>query len=292
MTKKGKNKLKLKKQRTDSWKEDRRGRWTGSQLKHLMSSGPGKYKLPWDDINRIFSFGEQALKYIYENAMERKTGRYVDMGDGTLAMKYGSKVEPLILNAAKKLIDKGKIKKVGFKPFPTMPNAGTSSDAILMHKKKTIASVELKACTNWGTHYDRTFNLTSEKSTDFWQTQGQMIAWDVDECIYVVAQPPSSIIEYVNYPGDIMELEDAWNKECQVSVEIIKRSKLHCDALLKRIAIAEAILNDWLATEDHMLDVYEKTIAHYEANPEQLDKYIPPLPFAKKKKSKKKSKSK
>ena len=266
-------------QRTEKWKEERRGRWTGSQLKNLMTCDQGAGKMSWDNLDKVFRFGKTSLKYIYENAKERETGRYIDQGDGTLQMRYGTIVEPLISKAAKKKLKKyGKMKDVGFKTFPTMPNAGVSSDKIIVNKKgKCIASVEMKACTNWQTHYERTFDSVDEKSTDFWQMQGQMIAWEVDTCYYVVAEPPQDIMKYVFYNGDIMDLYKDFLKECPVSIVKVPAQKLHQDALLKRICMAEQALNDWLSAGGNLKKVLDKTIEYFHENPKDLNKYILPL---------------
>jgi len=294
LSKNEKKAAKKKLQRTRKWRLKRMGRWTGSQLKSLMSCGAGKGKLAWDNLDRLFSFGLTALKYIYENAMERKTGRYIDDGEGTYQMRYGTRVEPLIQRAAKsklkKMKIKGKLKSVGYKAFPTIPNAGVSSDSILIDKNgKTIATVEMKACTTWQTHYERTFDLTDEKSKDFWQIQGQTIAHSVDVCYYVVAQPPEDIKKYLFYQGDIMEMYEEFEKECSISIEIVEASKVHQDALIKRITIAEDTLNDWLSMGESLKETLDTTIALYEENPKKLETYIPPLPFSKAKLKFKKS---
>lgn len=270
------------KQRTEKWKEQRRGRWTGSQLKNLMACSPGKSKLGWDDINRLFAFGKTSIKYIYENAMERKTGRYIDEGDGTQQMRYGTVVEPLIQKAAKKKLKKhGKLKQVGFRKFPTMPNAGVSSDSVIKKKKKVVATVEMKACTNWQTHYDRTFDLVDPTSKDFWQVQGQLLAWEVDLCYYVIAEPPSDIKKYLYYSGDIMDLYKDFCEECPITIIEVKPFKVEMHALLKRICIAENALNDWLATGGSLEEVLDKTIEFYHEHPKKLEEYIAPLPFQK-----------
>lgn len=268
-------------QRTEDWHKERSGRWTGSQQKTVMSCSPSGSKLSWNDIDKIFHFGTSALKYIYENSMERKSGKYVDMGNGTKEMQYGTKVEPLIQKATKLKLKEmgieGKIKNVGFKQFPTMPNAGVSSDSILVNKKtkKTIASVEMKACTSWGTHYERTFEALDEKGMDFWQTQSQMIAWEVDITYYVVAEPPINIAKYLYYDGDIMDLFDEFLKECPISIQKIKASKSHQNALLKRICIAEDSVREFL--EDTTVDlkhILYKKIDFYKNNKEKLNIYI------------------
>lgn len=294
-------KHKKQKQRTKKWRKERLGRWTGSQFKALMTCGSGKGKLDWDNLDRLFSFGRTSIKYIYENAMERKTGIYIDEGEGTWQMRYGTRVEPLIQKATKKRLKemgvKGKLKEVGFKQFPDIPNAGVSSDSILINKRKeTVASVEMKACTNWGTHYERTFESTTENSKDFWQVQSQMKAHDVNCCYYVVAQPPQDIKKYLFYQGDIMDLYEDWVKECPITIEIVKASRVHIEALIKRITIVEDALNDWLSMGGVLENHLNINIRRYEKEPDKLNKYIPPLPQLKLKKdffsSKKKRKKK
>jgi len=267
-------------QRTDKWRLDRLGRWTGAQLKNLMSCSTSGGKISWNEIEKIFHLGNTALKYIYENAMERKTGRYVDMGLGTKEMQYGTKVEPLIQKATKKKLKElgivGKIKSVGFKQFPTMPMAGVSSDSILIDKetKLTLASVEMKACTNWGSHYERTFEAMDEKGMDFWQVQGQMIAWQVDVAYYVVAEPPISIGKYLYYDGDIMDLYEDFLKECPISIQTIKASKTHQNALLKRICIAESTVNQFLEKPERLRDILHRQIDFYKQNQDKLKIYL------------------
>lgn len=268
-------------QRTEEWKEERRGRWTGSQLTSLMTCDQGAGKMSWDNVDKLFRFGKTALKYIYENAMERKTGRYIDEGDGTQQMRYGTKIEPLIARAAKRELKKfGKLKEVGFKTFPTMKDAGVSSDRILKKDKKVVATVEMKACTNWGTHYERTFDLIDERSKDFWQIQGQTVAWEVDICYYIVAEPPSDIRKYLYYEGDIMDLYEEFLIDCPISVIKVKASKIHQEALLKRICISEQALNDWLASGGNLSKILDSTIAFFHKNQDKLNEYVPALGLA------------
>ena len=273
-------------QRTEKWRKKRLGRWTSSQLKQLMSSLPGKSKLNWSNLDRVFSFGKTALKYIYENAMERKTQRYIDDREGTYDMRYGTRVEPLIeAIVKKKLKKKGKFKRVGFKKFDKIPNAGVSSDGIIVSRdnnKKVLHTVEMKACTSWQTHYERTFDLTDESSKDFWQMVGHCEAYNVKTCYYAVAQPPSDIKKYLFYEGDIMDLLEEFEKECSVSIEKVKISNLHKEALLKRIAIAEDTLNDWLAMGGSLKNTLDEVIKMYENNPKKFNDYIPPISTDKK----------
>ncbi len=171
-------------QRTEKWKQDRSGNWTSSIKKDLMSCSRETARMSWNEKEKVFGFGKTALKAIYNAAMQRKTGRYIDKGDGTKKMQYGTKVEPLIFTiAAEKLKHLGVLSEVGFKYFPTVPTAGVSADGVLYINeslRKVIAVYEAKACKNWETHFDRTFDLRDEKGTDFWQTQDHMTAYEVD----------------------------------------------------------------------------------------------------------------
>lgn len=262
-------------QRTDDWQKKRMGRFTASQFKNLMSCSSKVSRKSWNDIEKLYGFGTSSIKYLYENAMERKTKRYIDSGKGTAAMQYGTRVEPLIQKVAKKQLKKigvvGKMKEVGFKEFKGLPNAGASSDSIIVNKQKeTLASVEIKACTSWGTHFDRTFEEINDKSIDFWQIQAQMIAWNVDKCYYVVAEPPADIRKYVYHDGAIMDLYDDFVDECGITIQVIEASKEHQKALIDRIIIAEKCLVDWLEKGGNLKNTLDETIKFFQENPDQL----------------------
>ena len=142
-------------QRTENWKQERSGNWTSSIKKNLMSCSQSTGKKSWNEKSKIYDFGKTALKAIYNAAMQRKTGRYIESGDGTKKMQYGTKVEPLIFSIADGLLkDKGILTEVGFKYFYDIPTAGVSADGVLMSNDmdaKIIVVYEAKACTNWET---------------------------------------------------------------------------------------------------------------------------------------------
>lgn len=241
-------------QRSDDWFNKRAGSWTGSKIKNIMACNRSASRMPWSDSEKIYEFSSGIVKYIYERAMERKTGRYTK-SSGSAATKYGNIVERFIVKIGEELID-ARIKEVGYKEFPDFPNAGASSDGVC---EKLNAVIEIKACTNWQTHYDRSYSNTDEKSIDFWQTQAEMYAWSYDKCLYLVSEPPKDIMEYVSHPeaesllddsflGDISELElfQKFKDECGVTVEEIKASKFHQKAMIERIKICEKVCTDWI----------------------------------------------
>tara|TARA_B100000953_G_scaffold300250_1_gene304416 strand:+ start:9037 stop:9945 length:909 start_codon:yes stop_codon:yes gene_type:complete len=267
-------------QRTEEWFNQRKGSWTASQMKNLMSCSGQGGKLTWNDVDKLFYFGKTALKYIYENAMERKTDRYIDSGLDTKATRYGTKVEPLIFKISQKKLSKihkkAKLIEVGFKKFDGFETAGVSSDGLLvksLKKKEPIASMEYKACTNWNTHYDRTFELVDDKNQDFWQMQSQMIAWKVNTCYYCVSEPPNDINEYLQIPDDeIFDAYKKFKKECKVTVQEVKASKLHQLALLRRIFMAEKTLEKFLSKGGNLKEILEETVEYYHDNQEELIK--------------------
>ena len=252
-------------QRTDAWLLERNGDVSASITKKLMSCGKGGTNISWNERAKVYNFSAGVVKFVYEKMQQRKTNRYIDQGQGTKEMRYGTIIEPLIFKAAKKhpaikkFLKKGyTLELVGYKSFHDLPGAGASSDAVLKNQKgKVVMSVEMKACTGWGTHYERTFNLMDDKNMDFWQTQSQMAAWRVKKCIYIVAEPPTKINKYVFHEGDIEELYKEWRKECKLSVQVIKASKIHQSALKERIRVVNTIVDAYL--DDESKDLRELT---------------------------------
>ena len=242
-------------QRTEEWQEQRKGNWTGSQFKQLMTSTPKGGKLDWFALEKIFMISQGALKYIFSNAMERKTGRYIQTSP-TKEMRYGTKIEPLILRAANEILSNEglEIQKVGFKIFENFPTAGVSSDGkvVKIETGELIASAELKACTTWGTLFERTFELMDDSSIDFWQTQGQMLAYGVDKNYYIVAEPVKDIDLYLR-AENIMDYYEQWIEETKITIQVVKSSPIHQNALFERIKIAEEIVCEWLSVEDSNL---------------------------------------
>lgn len=248
-------------------RESRKGNWTGSKFKALMACNNAGGKMDWFNKEKVYAFSDGALKYIYASAMERQTGRYLET-DSTKQMKYGTKVEPLIFKRAG--IELAKIgirlEQVGFKPFAEIPTAGVTSDSIALDENGVLdGSFESKACASWTTLFERTYEKTDDKSTDFWQTQGQMSAWDVKKNYYCVISPPSDINRYI-YCENIMDLYDEWCSETEMNIEIIEQSPIHQEALRKRIIIAESVVERFLAGDKkHLKEILYEEIDYWRA---------------------------
>lgn len=241
-------------QRSSDWFEKRRGCWTGSKIKNLMACNSRGSKLDWSNNDKIYEFSKGVIKYVYSRAMERKSGRYIQTPTKA-DMEYGTKVEPYILRIGEDLINQ-KIIDVGFKQHPQIDSLGASSDGITQDRKMVI---EIKGCTNWGTHYDRTFDKVNEKSIDFWQTQIEMLVWNVEKCAYLIAEPPNSIFDYLK---DVKGFED-FKKECGISVEYIEASKFHQNAILKRVQIVEEACKIWIDLGGDLSQVFWEVVDGY-----------------------------
>lgn len=245
-------------QRTDEWHEQRNGSWNGSKIKNIMSCNKKGGSLSWDTPEKIKMFSTGIISHIYEIAMQRKTGQWIE-SKSTSEMKYGTKIEP-ILDAigAEMLAHLGDVIEVGSKAFEDFPNARASSDGVLVNPStgRTIAICEKKACVSWSSHYKRTFEPMDEKSIDFWQTQMEMRAHGVDHGYYFVASPPKDIFKYLNYDGDIMDLREDFEKECSVTLQKIQSSPFHQNALFERIKICENAVNVWIADGGRLDDVF------------------------------------
>ena len=224
-------------QRTKEWHLKRNGCWTGSMIKNVMACNSSGAKLDWSNPDKIYEFSTGVLKYIYSRAMQRKTNKVISTPSNA-AMNYGTTVEEFICKIGSDMLGQ-EIKEVDFKTHDKIKTLGASGDGITKDGKTAI---EIKACTNWETHYDRTFDKVNEKSTDFWQTQLEMMVWKVDKCAYLIAEPPQDIMEYVK--GD--KTFDDFKSECAVSMEFIDASPFHQNAILKRVEFIEDVCEEWI----------------------------------------------
>lgn len=251
-------------QRTEEWQEQRKGNWTGSQIKELMSCNSKGGRKSWIDPSKVHDFGETSIKYIFQNAMERKTGRYLE-GATTKEMLYGTNVEGWAFRRAEEFFHKKGLflKKVGFKQFGEIPTAGASADGVAQTIKEEVkATIEIKCCTSWGTYYDRTFDFLDEKGKDFWQTQTQMEAWGVDLTYYIVISPPKDFRKYLkvlylqgNDSEAFEQLYEEWLNETEIHIQEVKKSPIHVDCLMQRIEIAESTISEFLETGKNIRDI-------------------------------------
>lgn len=249
-------------QGTAAWRKQRNGQYNASEAKKLMTCDQKYAKASWHNPDKYLAFSDGALKYIFKKAKERETGRVLESAQ-TNDMKYGSIIENLTFRRADELLRSQGLylEKVGYKKLDDIPTAGASSDAVVrrISDNVMIASAEMKACVSWESLYERTFEATDEKSIDFWQTQLQMLAWNVEQTYYLVISPPSDIKKYI-YAEDVEFLYEEWCSETEMEIELIERSEIHTNNLKKRISIAERTIEKYLATKENIKGILYEII--------------------------------
>ena len=209
-------------QRTEEWFEQRRGRFTGSKIKDLMSCSRSTAKLEWGRAEKLIDFGNTAKKYIYGRAKERQRNKVVKI-PSSAAMKYGTENEIPVVKLLKKQYPDYIFEDVGFVEF-IEGIAGASPDGRIITPAKKIG-LEIKCATDWNGVYDRHELPIDQTNKDFWQLQGEMLALEVNEIMYVTAEPSENIFE-----PNITDL----------SIKFIDASPIHQKAIEQRCMIADA----------------------------------------------------
>lgn len=253
-------------QQTEEWFAERRGNWTGSKIKNIMSCNGKGGKMDWSDPGKIYEFSKGIIKYVYERAMERKTD-ISSHSSSSIQMRYGNTVENFILKIGEEILGE-KIEEVGVKQHKEIESLKASADGIIPKKGQVV---EIKACSSWVTHYDRTFSNTDEKSVDFWQTQAEMLVWGFKECVYLVASPPKNIKDYIYGEKD---LED-FKEECKISKEVIKASPFHQKAIIERVKIIEKVCTDWIEKGGDLENLFWETVDYLKDNAEETPEETP-----------------
>lgn len=219
-------------QRTEEWFNARKGRFTGSGIKDLMSCDRSASKMEWGRAEKLISFGDAAKKYIYSKFKERQRNKIVRTATSS-AMRYGTENEGSILHLLKEQFQKYTFEEVGFIEFIDGV-AGSSPDGRVITDTGEVLGLEIKAATDWSGVYDRHVLPVDQKNKDFWQLQSEMLSLDVSRIMYVTAEPSESIFE-----PNITDL----------SIRYVDASPIHQDAIKKRCLIADEII------KKHMLGV-------------------------------------
>lgn len=252
-------------QRTPEWFEARRGIFTGSETSKLMTCSRATGKMEWGRVEKIIDFGETAVKYIYSKAMERKTGKVIEMSD-IFQFRYGRAAEPAISLLFQK---KGHVIKPIDVPFILVPGhekyLGASPDGmgvVVVNGEKV--GIEYKGAMNWGTYYERAETPVDQSQTDFWQLQTEMLALGVTRLFYVTGHPP------VNAQALIAEesIEKRAEMIGDVAVVSVDKSPIHCNALIARAQIGDVAINDWLKFGGRFYDCLRAAATEYQVEME------------------------
>lgn len=215
------------------WRQKRKGNFTGSAVKDLMTCDRSGSKLNWEDPNKIYSWGETARKYVYEKAMERKTG-YLSGGFDSWQMRHGTENESYVIEAMMIRQEFSDFEKCDFVLSNEVPNLGATPDGKVRYKGEIVA-VEIKSTVSWSGFRDRMSLDFNEKHGDWWQWQTEMHVLGLDKLAFVVAYP--------------MQSDD-------FEVEIIESSDIHIQALKKRVEIANRAIEMFIESGSRKIDPF------------------------------------
>jgi len=234
-------------QRTEQWFKDRLGRFTGSEMHKLMACGISSAKMEWGRAEKLVDFGETAKKYIFSKCKERQRNKVIRKIE-TLKMTFGKKQEDGIFELLEAMYPNYQFEKVGFIEF-IPKTAGASPDGKVICKLSgEEMGLEIKCSTDWDTLYSRHEEDFDQSHQDFWQIQSEMLAFNVNKLMYVVAEPPETILDPV-----ITDL----------SVKIVESSQIHQTAIFQRCMIGEQVVQYFLGGMNFR-EAFYKAITEFE----------------------------
>lgn len=201
-------------QNNAQWFSERLGMFTGSRMHELMICSSKAMGRDWTNPRWLYDFGDTALNYINERAIERATGENLESAT-TWQMNWGNTYEPFGKEAVAKKF--GAITPVGFVKFAE--NAGASADGLIGYM-----AFELKCPATLKAHRNNlTTNIVTESHPYFWQMQSEMLALNVGKLLFASYHP--------KYPP-----------LSQLSTIEVHKSYVHCVAILERVRIADCLV--------------------------------------------------
>lgn len=213
-------------QRTETWHEDRKGKFTGSMMSDLMTATQSTKSFEWGRPEKIIDFGETAKKYVFSRAMERKTNMYLERSIGFNG-EYGKIVEPQIKALYQEKYPTQRFGDTYFLEF--LPGiAGASPDGLIDYK----FGAEIKAAMSWNGIYERLHLPFDQKHKDFWQIQSEMLALNVNQVVYIIGYPAKDLFNPV-----ITDIEE----------KILDSSEIHQQAIIQRCQIGNNAIELFLS---------------------------------------------
>lgn len=209
-------------QRTESWHQERLGLFTGSRIGDLMTCKSKKAGKNWNEHFWLFDFGDTALNYISERAIERATGQRIETPT-TWQMAWGTQNEPIGREKAAEKLGVT-IQEVGFKKF--LKNAGASADGLINND----TAFEIKCPATVKSHRNLMLSDIDESHEYFWQLQSEMLALGVDKLIFATYSP--------HYP-----------EKSQIGIKDANLSKVHVFAMKIRLIISEMLVKKIIETD-------------------------------------------
>ncbi len=214
-------------QRTEDWHKKRLGMFTGSRFGDLMTCKSRAKGKDWTQKNWLIDFGDTAISYIIERAIERVTGQRIETPT-TWEMRWGNEHEDegkTFFQEVYKIPGKEfefslEIQEVGFINF--LGNAGASPDGKIIINNE-IYGFELKCPATLKNHYKYMNEPVAEGHVYFWQCQGEMLALKCDKLFFATYDP--------RFP-------DEW----KIAKHNVRLSTIHANALIFRCIVGEMIV--------------------------------------------------
>ncbi len=213
-------------QRTDQWFEDRRGKFTGSEIYKLMSCTKASKAYEWGRAEKTIDFSEIAKKYVFGKAKERQRKIVLRRSIGKNG-DFGEEAEKIVFEMLKVKFSDYKFEKAKFLEF-IEGIAGASPDGLVNYEM----ALEIKLAIIWDTLYTRHEIIFDYKHADFWQIQSEMLALNVKKCMYVVAEPPKDLYD--------MKIDD-------LSIKYIDCSPIHQKCIIDRCMIGNKAIELYLS---------------------------------------------
>lgn len=235
----------------EKWKEKRRGKFTASNFRLLMSCSSRKKGKSWIDPFWLCDFGQTAKEYILKVACERATGKIIE-APTTWQMKHGINLEP---QALEKLSEKLGVEFQGSEFKEIIPGiAGATPDnwfykgtvgkedlidGCQEHPSNCVpVAIEIKGqddlkvygtevkcpATLWS-HFELSNTFIGEGHTYFWQVLGESFALNTDTVVFATYDP--------RFPAP-----------ADLSYQEVNLSEVHANALMVRLIIAERIVRE------------------------------------------------
>lgn len=233
-----------------AWLKERAGNFTGSENYNLMKCDRATSKLSWGDPAKLLGFGAPAMGYIFQKAMERRTG-FLSNNVKSFNLNYGHENEPLIAEEFEKQTKFYDFKESEFMLSNKVDFLGATPDGKVAIKEglqrlRVDYGAELKSCVSWDGFRARMGRVMDEKHGDFWQWVTEMHVLNVKKLVFVVAYP----MEFKFFEYNIIDASD-----------------IHENALIQRVKIANDAIDSFNKANSFIIEPYVKAaIEKYKLN--------------------------
>ncbi len=194
------------------WHKQRIGKFTGSQMKNLMSEGRGKDQL----------WGETAKGYVFEKLYERVSNSWITIPE-TFAMSKGKEIEE---DAMRVFVERTKydVSKAEFMLSKHYDFIGASPDGLVHDYSGKLVGVWETKCRLDTTMLKNAFVPVTEKHDAFWQLQTEMHVAGVKQAFFT------------HYNDE---------RECpfDLQIQVVKYDENAVNRMVERCIVADDVIN-------------------------------------------------